>query len=157
MWAEKEMHNLIKMSKFGITVPEVVLLKKHILVKIKFKYISNEMLRHAFNTVAGCYPLQAKWVREVVNLTARKNPHTPVYGVKEFVCLWSTLTIIISGLAKKNGLKKIWEKRMSQHFLFVRKVAGRAGAEGRIRNILTQYMSPPAISTVFPINRLFES
>ena len=60
MWAEKEMHNLIKMSKFGITVPEVVLLKKHILVKIKFKYISNEMLRHAFNTVAGCYPLQAK-------------------------------------------------------------------------------------------------
>ena len=35
MWAEKEMHNLIKMSKFGIPVPEVVLLKKHILVKIK--------------------------------------------------------------------------------------------------------------------------
>ena len=25
--------------------------------------------------------------REVENLTWRKNPHTPVYGVKEFVCL----------------------------------------------------------------------
>ena len=25
--------------------------------------------------------------REVANLTERKNPHTPVYGVKEFVCL----------------------------------------------------------------------
>ena len=23
---------------------------------------------------------------EVANLTKRKNPHTPVYGVKEFVC-----------------------------------------------------------------------
>ena len=25
--------------------------------------------------------------REVANLTERKNPHTPVYGVEEFVCL----------------------------------------------------------------------
>ena len=25
--------------------------------------------------------------REVANLTERKNPHTPVYGVKKFVCL----------------------------------------------------------------------
>ena len=25
--------------------------------------------------------------REVANLTERKNPHTPGYGVKEFVCL----------------------------------------------------------------------
>ena len=25
--------------------------------------------------------------REVANLTGRKNPHTPLYGVKEFVCL----------------------------------------------------------------------
>ena len=25
--------------------------------------------------------------REVTNLTERKNPHTPVYGVKEFACL----------------------------------------------------------------------
>ena len=32
------------------------------------------------------------------------------------VCLWSTLTPIISGLAEQNGLKKLghlWQKRMS--------------------------------------------
>ena len=34
-----------------------------------------------------------------------------------------------------------WQKRMSQNFLFVRKVAGMAGAEGRNSNILTQYLS----------------
>ena len=33
------------------------------------------------------YPLRAKRVREVANLTERKNLHTPVSGVKEFVCL----------------------------------------------------------------------
>ena len=32
MWAEKEMHNLVKMAKFGIPVPEVILLRKHVLV-----------------------------------------------------------------------------------------------------------------------------
>ena len=32
-------------------------------------------------------PLRAKLLREVENLTGRKNPHTPVYGVKEFVRL----------------------------------------------------------------------
>ena len=32
-------------------------------------------------------PLQVKQVREVANLSERKNLHTPVYGVKEFVCL----------------------------------------------------------------------
>ena len=47
---------------------------------------------------------------EVANWTESKNPHTPVYGVKEFVCLsvrlWQTLTPIISRLPKQNGLKK---------------------------------------------------
>ena len=52
------------------------------------------------------YPLASEASREVENLTERKNPHTPVYGVKEFVCLWSTLTPIISGVAEQNGLKK---------------------------------------------------
>ena len=28
--------------------------------------------------------------REVANLTERKNPHAPIYGVKEFVCLLSS-------------------------------------------------------------------
>ena len=33
------------------------------------------------------YPPASEARREVANLTERKNPHTPVYGVKEFVCL----------------------------------------------------------------------
>ena len=37
-------------------------------------------------------PLASEASREVANLTERKNPHTPVYGVKEFVCLSVTLT-----------------------------------------------------------------
>ena len=32
MWAEKEMHNLVKMAKGGVRVPEVVVLKKHVLL-----------------------------------------------------------------------------------------------------------------------------
>merc|ERR1719369_321218 len=32
MWAEKELHNLVKMAKGGIRVPEIVVLKKHVLV-----------------------------------------------------------------------------------------------------------------------------
>ena len=33
------------------------------------------------------YPPASEASREVANLTERKNPHTPVYGVKEFVCV----------------------------------------------------------------------
>ena len=33
------------------------------------------------------YPLVTEVSRELANLTERKNPHTPVYGVKKFVCL----------------------------------------------------------------------
>ena len=33
------------------------------------------------------YPPASEASREVANLTWRKNPHTPVYGAKEFVCL----------------------------------------------------------------------
>ena len=33
------------------------------------------------------YPPASKANREEANLTERKNPHTPVYGVKEFVHL----------------------------------------------------------------------
>ena len=33
------------------------------------------------------YPPANKVSREVANLTERKNPNTPVFGVKEFVCL----------------------------------------------------------------------
>ena len=44
-------------------------------------------------------PPASKASREVAILTERKNPHTPLYGVKEFVCLsvrlLQTLTPII--------------------------------------------------------------
>ena len=79
---------------------------------------------------SNCYSPASEASRQVANLTERKNPHTPIYGDKEFVCLWSTLTPIVLGLVKQNGPKKIlghlWQKAMSQIFLFVRKVAGRA-------------------------------
>ena len=84
--------------------------------------------------------------REVANLTERKNPHTPVYGVKEFVRL-SVCGQLWPNYLKtgwKNGLKKLghlWQKCMSQIFLFFRTVAGRAWAEGRISNILTLYLN----------------
>lgn len=41
MWAEKEMHNLIRMRKCGINCPEVITLKKHVLV---MSFIGNENL-----------------------------------------------------------------------------------------------------------------
>ena len=51
------------------------------------------------------FPPASEVSREVANLIERKNPHAPVYGVKECVCLLQTLTPIISGLAEQNGLK----------------------------------------------------
>lgn len=39
LWAEKEMHNLMKMRKFGIPCPDVVILKKHVLI---MSFIGNE-------------------------------------------------------------------------------------------------------------------
>ena len=33
------------------------------------------------------HPPASEASRELANITERKNPHTPVYGVKEFVCL----------------------------------------------------------------------
>ena len=54
--------------------------------------------------------------REVANLTERKKSTYPLYGVKEFLGLWSTLTPIISGLAVQNGLK-ILQKQLIMTFL----------------------------------------
>ena len=39
-----------------------------------------------FLYVTGLSPA-SEGSREVANLIERKNPHTPVYGVKEFICL----------------------------------------------------------------------
>ncbi|XP_069699762.1 serine/threonine-protein kinase RIO3 [Periplaneta americana] len=50
MWAEKEMHNLMRMRKFGILCPDVVVLKKHILVMsfIGESHKPAEKLKEAF-------------------------------------------------------------------------------------------------------------
>lgn len=61
LWAEKEMHNLIKMKKFGIRCPEVVTLKKHVLImsfigyeneaapKLKEANLTQDELKIAYN------------------------------------------------------------------------------------------------------------
>ncbi|XP_051879735.1 serine/threonine-protein kinase RIO3 [Pristis pectinata] len=63
MWAEKEMHNLTRMHKVGIPCPEVVLLKKHVLVmsfigqdhvaapKLKDVQLNNEDMKRAYHQV----------------------------------------------------------------------------------------------------------
>ncbi|KAJ7338744.1 hypothetical protein JRQ81_012646 [Phrynocephalus forsythii] len=63
MWAEKEMHNLTRMQKAGIPCPEVVSLKKHVLVmsfigqdqvpapKLKEVKLSSEDMKEAYNQV----------------------------------------------------------------------------------------------------------
>ncbi|XP_038664465.1 serine/threonine-protein kinase RIO3 [Scyliorhinus canicula] len=63
MWAEKEMHNLVRMQKAGIPCPEVVMLKKHILVmsfigqdhvpapKLKDIKLSSEDMKRAYYQV----------------------------------------------------------------------------------------------------------
>lgn len=66
MWAEKEMHNLMRMRKYGILCPEVILLKKHILLmsfigeshkpaeKLKEAFLKPAELTEAYlQTVAG--------------------------------------------------------------------------------------------------------
>ena len=51
------------------------------------------------------YPLASEASREVANLTERKNPHTPVYGVNEFVCLSVCYQI-------QPQLSQDWQNRM---------------------------------------------
>ena len=85
-------------------------------------------------------------VREIANLMERKNPHTPVYGVEEFVCL-SVINFDPNYLRTGRTewaeffLGHLWQKDMSQNFLFFRKVADRARTEGRISYILSQYFN----------------
>ena len=40
-----------------------------------------------YHVISIFIPSTSKARREVANLIVRKNPHTPVYGVTEFVCL----------------------------------------------------------------------
>ena len=88
----------------GINCLCFLCLNLSVLCRILFEWLDYNV----GNLVIMAIPLQAKQVREVANLTKRKNP--PVSGVKEFVCLsvcqLQTITPIISGLAKQNGLKQ---------------------------------------------------
>ena len=43
--------------------------------------VTNILFSHYF------HPFASKASREVAKLTEKRNPDTPVYGVKEFVCL----------------------------------------------------------------------
>ena len=55
---------------------------------------------------------------EVGNLTERKNSHTPYMVSKNLsVCLLQTLTPIISGLAKQNGLNFFYNIFGKMNFL----------------------------------------
>ena len=55
--------------------------------------------------------------REVANLTERKNPHTPVYGVKEFVCL----SVVIHVTSFSSIPYCIWNKTSILCLLFQRR------------------------------------
>lgn len=60
LWAEKEMHNLMKMKRHGVKCPDVVILKKHVLImsfigtdgkpapKLKEAELSHEQLEAAY-------------------------------------------------------------------------------------------------------------
>ena len=70
---------------------------------------------HIFN------PPASEASREVANLTERKYPHTPVYGVKEFVCLSVTKfdpNYLRTGKTKwaEIFLGRLWQKGLSQKF-----------------------------------------
>ena len=78
--------------------------------------------------------------RELANITEIKNPHTPINGVKEFVCLSVTkFDPNFLGTGRTEWPKKIlghlWQNECSQKILFVGKMAGRTGAEGQNSNI----------------------
>ena len=54
--------------------------------KIRFEYLKNlNNGRKSFDFLN--FPPASNASMEVANLTERKNPHTPVNGIKEFVCL----------------------------------------------------------------------
>ena len=61
----------------------------------RWSEIETRLVNISFKTdIKVVYPPASKVSREVVNLTWRKNPHTTVYGVKEFVCLSICLSVV---------------------------------------------------------------
>ncbi|KAJ0059841.1 hypothetical protein NL108_013776 [Boleophthalmus pectinirostris] len=65
LWAEKEMHNLARLTRAGVSCPDVVLLKKHILVmsfigaehvpapKLKDAVLNEDDMKKAYHQVLG--------------------------------------------------------------------------------------------------------
>ena len=60
---------------------------------ITFCLFKKEFILKLSNTHSIHHPPASKASREEANLTERKNAHTPVYGVKEFVCLYACYQI----------------------------------------------------------------
>ena len=56
-------------------------------IKTKFEMKNVQICSQFLDWSLQFIPLASKASREVANLTERKNLYTPVYGVKEFVCL----------------------------------------------------------------------
>ena len=65
-------------------------------------------LKHLITSIFFLSPA-SEASREVANLTERKNPHTPVYGVKEYVCLSVCLAVCYEFQPK---LSQVWQNRM---------------------------------------------
>ena len=99
--------------------------------KRSFLFNFNNLLRNHVSYLVSTYFLKTnlnnppanKASREVANLTERKNPNTPVYGVKEFVRLSVTkFDPNYCRTGKQSRLKfflgRVWQKAMSQNFLF---------------------------------------
>ena len=76
----------------GIPVRHCLLVKSPVLGKTFFYVMASGCLYSLIYITTHSHPPASEASREVANLTERKNPHTPVYSVKEFVCL-----IVISG------------------------------------------------------------
>ena len=102
MWA------ILKMALTSIH-PPIFFLRKPL-----FYYCIQFYPLPVYYTFILCYPPASEASREVANLTERKNPHTPAYGVKEFVCLsvinfnpiiYNTLRIILTIICRPEDLR----------------------------------------------------
>jgi len=88
MWAEKEMHNLTRMHKCGILCPEVVILKKHVLVMsfIGEGHKPAEKLKEAFLNPAELTDAYVKITAGMKSLY--KDAHLVHADLSEYNILW---------------------------------------------------------------------
>jgi len=102
MWAEKELHNLNKMSRAGLRVPEVVVLKKHILVM----------------SFIGSDGVPAPKLKDAVASMSRKDVEEAYQQVVEMmVCMYNNCQLVHADLSEYNILwheKECWFIDVSQ-------------------------------------------